>query len=248
MSQTSGRQVATDLIVWRHGLTDYNVAGRVQGQVDICLSETGRMQAAAAARGLAALGPGRIVASPLSRAQETAQALADLTGLPVETCDDLRERSFGAWEGLTREEIEAGWPQEFRRWRAGQDPVGVDVESRADTAARVGGAMARLAEQSCDGPVVLVAHGAAITLGVTWLLGLDPSGWFGLRGLDNCHFARLRQVRRSPGWMLVAWNEAGSLVPGLADAAGGASAPASSQVPTPSPASVRPVAESPFLQ
>lgn len=201
-----------DLVAWRHGLTDDNLAGRVQGQVDIPLNQTGRRQAAAAARGLAQLAPGRIVASPLSRAQATAVALAGLTGLPVETDEDLRERAFGAWEGLTREEIEARWPQEYRRWRAGADPVGVDVETRGATAQRVGGALARLtAQEHGDGPLVVVAHGAAITLGVTWLLGLDPSAWFGLRGLDNCHYARLRPVRRSPGWMLVAWNEAGTV-------------------------------------
>lgn len=245
-------QVAADLIVWRHGLTDYNVAGRVQGQVDISLSQAGRVQAEAAARGLAELRPGRIVASPLARAQATAQALVDLTGTLMETCEDLRERSFGAWEGLTRQEIEAGWPQEFRRWRAGQDPVGVGVETRADTAVRVGSAMARLAGHASGGPVVVVAHGAAITLGVTWLLDLDPSGWFGLRGLDNCHYARLRRVSRRPGWMLVAWNEAGTLAAGRADGGGGAgrgesASRPSSQGPTPQLASVRQVPESPFL-
>lgn len=222
----------TDLILWRHGQTDYNTAGRVQGQVDIPLNDAGRRQAAAAARGLAGLAPSRLVASPLVRAQETAQALAAVTGLGVESVHDLRERSFGSWEGLTREEIEDGWPQEFRRWRSGGDPQGVGVETRAATAARVGGAIAALvgsggetgrragalaAGTAAGGPVVVVAHGAAITLAATWLLGLDPAAWFGLRGLDNCHYARLRQVRRSPGWMLVAWNEAGSLSSAGAD-------------------------------
>lgn len=234
-------------MVWRHGLTDYNAAGRIQGQVDICLSQTGRIQAAAAARGLAELAPSRIVASPLSRAHETAQALAAVTGVPVETCDDLRERSFGAWEGLTREQIEAGWPQEFRRWRGGADPVGVDVETRAHTAARVGAALVNLAGQASDGPVVVVSHGAAITLGVTWLLGLDPSGWFGLRGLDNCHFGRARRVSRQPGWMLVAWNEAGSLRCDRGASAGDMPGRASYPSPTPPLASVRQVPESPVL-
>nr|WP_250649239.1 MULTISPECIES: histidine phosphatase family protein [unclassified Actinomyces] len=198
--------------MWRHGQTDYNAALRVQGQVDVPLNKVGRAQAEAAAPGLAALGPTLLAASPLGRAQETAGALARLTGLGVGSVEGLAERSFGAWEGLSGAEIEAGWPEQHERWRAGQDPEGVGVEPRARVAERVGRALAALAEQAGEGDVVVaVAHGAAITLGASWLLGLDPSAWFGLRGLDNCHHAVLRRSRRAPGWMLVGWNLPGSL-------------------------------------
>ena len=71
----------TRLIVWRHGNTDWNAANRVQGQTDVPLNELGRDQARAAAPLLAALRPDAIVASDLSRAAETAAALAALTGL-----------------------------------------------------------------------------------------------------------------------------------------------------------------------
>ena len=70
------------------------------------------------------------------------------------------------------------------------------------------------------GPVVVVAHGAAITLGTTYLLGLDPGGWFGLRGLDNCHHAVLRSGSRTPGWTLVCWNAGGGQTAGAGGAAG----------------------------
>lgn len=197
-----------DLILWRHGQTDHNLAGRVQGQIDIALNKTGLTQAAQASPALAALEPTRIVSSPLSRARATAQALAQLTGLDVEVDPDLAERSFGTWEGLTGEDIKLGWPREYRVWRAGGDPTGVGVETRAQVAARVGGALERLAAAaSSGGAVVAVAHGAATTLGATHLLGLDPSGWFGLRGMDNCHHAILRRGTRPPGWRLVGWNE-----------------------------------------
>nr|WP_300337538.1 histidine phosphatase family protein [Actinomyces sp.] len=229
----------SELILWRHGLTDYNVAGRVQGQVDICLNETGLAQARAAAPALAVLSPSRIVSSPLERARSTAACLAALTGLPVESDEALVERGFGQWEGLAREEIQARWPDQYARWRAGQDPEGLDVETRAHTAQRVGRALKRLAEQQSAaqgvdgagrtadagqaadagrGPVVVVAHGAAITLGTTYLLGLDPGGWFGLRGLDNCHHAVLRSASRTPGWTLVCWNAGGRQEGGAAGA------------------------------
>ena len=62
----------TDLILWRHGQTDYNLQGRIQGRDDIPLNETGREQARRAADGIAALAPTRIVSSPLTRARATA--------------------------------------------------------------------------------------------------------------------------------------------------------------------------------
>ena len=95
-SEPAGRGM-TELILWRHGQTDHNLVGRVQGQVDIPLNATGLAQAAAAARILASPRPDRIVSSPLSRARTTAQILADLTGLDIEVEADLIERSFGVW-------------------------------------------------------------------------------------------------------------------------------------------------------
>ena len=225
----------TDLVLWRHGETDHNVAGRVQGRVDVPLNATGTAQAVQAARALAALRPSRIVSSPLARARATAQVLAEELGggtaVPVDVVEDLVERSFGAWEGLTRTQIETGWPEAAQVWRAGGDPQGVGVETRAHAAARVGSAIESLMARSggggpapvssCGpagpvegaadqppgtGPVVVVAHGSAITLGATYLLGADPSAWFGLKGLDNAHWAVLRRSGRAPGWMVVSWN------------------------------------------
>lgn len=199
----------TDLVLWRHGQTSCNAQARVQGQVDVPLDETGWAQARQAAALLAALGPARIVSSPLGRAQQTASALAALTGLAVDTEAALTERAFGLWEGLNRKQITQGWPEQYAAWRRGEDPQGVGVEPRAQAARRVGSALAALAAQAEEaegGTVVAVSHGSALSLGVTHLLGLDPSTWFGLRGLDNCHYAVLRQGAREPGWHLVAWN------------------------------------------
>lgn len=200
-----------ELIVWRHGRTDYNAAGRIQGRVDIPLNADGLAQAAAVARSVAELQPTAIVSSPLTRARQTAAALARVTGLDVATDDALTERAFGLWEGLDGRAIEASWPEQYGAWRAGGDPAGVGVETRAETSARVGECLARLSRSAGGGRVVVVAHGAALTLGTTHLLGLDPSGWFGLRGMDNCHYAVLRDSVRPPGWMLAGWNLAGSL-------------------------------------
>lgn len=199
----------TDLILWRHGQTDYNSQQRIQGHADIPLNEAGVAQAELIAPQLAALGPDRIVASPLRRAQATARVLAAHCGLEVGVERDLAERSFGQWEGLTRKEIKAGWPEPYRRWRTGEEPRGVEVEARSDVAARVSAALLRLAEEAeaqGDQRIVVASHGSALTVGTCRLLGLDSSAWFGLRGLENCHYGVLRRSRRAPGWELLGWN------------------------------------------
>ncbi|SDM81746.1 histidine phosphatase family protein [Actinomyces ruminicola] len=199
----------TRLILWRHGQTDYNAGMRVQGRIDIPLNEVGREQARAAAPGLAALDPVRIVSSPLIRARQTAHALAELTGTEVEFDEGLLERSFGRWEGLARADMEAHWPEEYAAWRRGEDPAGVGVETRAATSARVGGTLRRILQETMsaeDRTVVVVSHGSAITLGVSHLLGLDSGSWFGLRSMDNCRHGVLLPGEREPGWMLAEWN------------------------------------------
>src|SRR5699024_8673968 len=109
---------AATVLLWRHGQTDYNSGGRLQGQVDIALNETGQAQAAAAAEVLMRVQPVQIVSSDLSRAHDTARILGQLTGVEVRIDQRLRERSFGQWEGLTHAEIAESWPEQFVEWGA----------------------------------------------------------------------------------------------------------------------------------
>ncbi|HLS49960.1 MAG TPA: histidine phosphatase family protein [Actinomycetaceae bacterium] len=196
------------IVLWRHGRTALNAAGRLQGQSDIDLDDVGRAQAQAAAAALAALVPTKIVSSDLRRARDTASALAEITGVRVEDDPRLRERNFGLWEGLDREEIERGWPTAFAAWRRGREPEGIGADSRRDVAARMHEAiLEHAAGLSGDDVVVVVSHGAAITLALSALLSLDPQSWFGFAGLDNCHWAVLApNPGRSPGWRLTAHN------------------------------------------
>ena len=107
------------LVLWRHGQTDYNLEGRIQGRVDIPLNDIGRDQAASAAPDLVALNPAAIFSSPLERARQTAEVLASAIGLGVHVDNRLAERSFGRWEGLSRAQIEERWPEQFDVWRSG---------------------------------------------------------------------------------------------------------------------------------
>lgn len=116
---------------------------------------------------------------------------------------DLRERGGGEWEGLTRDEIRAGWPVEYEAWEA---PGGEDVGHVAD---RVADAIGRWAARlDDDGLLVVASHGAALRLGICRLLGLPQELWSALGGLGNCSWSVLEEGRR--GWRLLEHN-AGTL-------------------------------------
>lgn len=198
------------VVFLRHGRTEYNAIGRLQGQVDIPLDEVGLWQAQHGSEALAkVLRPARVIASDLVRARVTAEHYAAAVGASVVVEPLVRERGFGLWEGLTREEIEESWPQEFSLWRRGLEPEGVEVESRVAVAERVAQAVelhgSDLGERDT---LVVVAHGAAITLGLTALLGLDPETWRGLTGLHNVHWSHLERSHAgsTTRWRLSAHN------------------------------------------
>mgnify|MGYP001815283382 CR=1 FL=1 len=199
---------ARTVLLWRHGLTEYNLTGRMQGQVDIPLGISGLAHAARAAAALTEHRPTAIVSSDLSRALTTAEMLGDLTSLDVRSDARLRERSFGRFEGLTREEIDERWPAELAAWRRGEDVAAVGIEPRAAVAERVAECVTEAAAGlDREDVLVVVGHGAAIAAGVTRLMGLPPEGWFGLSSMDNCHWARLRaNAPRHPEWLLAAYN------------------------------------------
>ncbi|MCC6719943.1 MAG: histidine phosphatase family protein [Acetobacteraceae bacterium] len=134
----------------RHGETDWNARGLSQGNVDIPLNATGIAQAQAAAPLLVGRGIASIVASPLSRAHDTARAAAEVLGLPVELDEGLRETSFGAQEGQPM----VDW---FADWVDGTYTP-PDAESFAMLRARALAAVNRALTR--PGLVLVVAHGA----------------------------------------------------------------------------------------
>ncbi|GMA30879.1 histidine phosphatase family protein [Litorihabitans aurantiacus] len=198
---------AGTVVLLRHGQTDYNVAMRLQGQTDIPLNETGRAQAAEAASVVAGLSPTAIVASDLSRAADTAAAVADLLELPVTTDPRLRERDFGEWEGLHGDVIAERWPDDYALWRGGGHPESVGAERRGEVGVRFAAGVADAASAlSSDDTLLVVAHGACIAAGITAMLGLDADDWGGISGLGNCHWSVLTATEREPGWRLGAHN------------------------------------------
>jgi probable phosphoglycerate mutase len=164
------------LLVVRHGETDWNVASRWQGQADIPLNDRGRAQAHALAARFRGHVVGDIVSSDLSRARETAHILASELGLKDVRFDvRLRERSFGCFEGLTRDECESKHPSEWRAWREDHTaPPG--GESAETLLARVSSAFDRAALQLTrdDVPALIVTHGGVIRAIVSAATGTRP--------------------------------------------------------------------------
>jgi len=152
------------LLLIRHGESTWNAARRWQGHADPPLSETGRGQARRAGTRLAALDGdatiGTVWSSDLRRARETAELIAEGLGLEPRVHAGVKERTAGPWEGLTREEIERGWPGYLsRRLR----PQG--FESDADLAERVIPALTEIANLVAGeghGVPAIVTHGGVI--------------------------------------------------------------------------------------
>src|SRR5687768_8562436 len=141
----------TTLLLARHGETDWNRELRIQGSSDIALNELGRQQASALAQELADVPLDAIYSSDLSRARETAEAVAATHELQVRLDPRLRERAFGSWEGLTREDI-AELPDRSRH----------DGESDDEVRERVLEAVQAIADAHPGEQVLVVAHGGAL--------------------------------------------------------------------------------------
>jgi broad specificity phosphatase PhoE/ribonuclease HI len=156
--------VTTVTHLLRHGRTEHTPERRFSGSSDVPLSELGRAEAAAAARHLAGRGIDVIVSSPLQRTRQTAEAAAEVLGVPVEVDGDLREMDFGAWEGLTADEAQSKSPLAFRRWSGALDVRPPSGESVADVSTRVARARTRVLERHAGKTVLLVSHMMPIKL------------------------------------------------------------------------------------
>lgn len=155
---------ATRIIAVRHGETAWNVAARIQGQLDVGLNDTGRWQARRVGEALAAESISTVYTSDLGRAHETAQSIGAATGVPVVPDPGLRERCFGLFEGKTFTEIEETWPDQAHNWRKRipewQPPEG--GESLIQLRERVTRTVQALALRHPGEQIVVVAHGGVL--------------------------------------------------------------------------------------
>ncbi len=163
------------VLLVRHGETDWNVAGKIQGASDIPLNAAGRSQAEALAGKIAAGGmrPGIIYSSPLKRALETARIAGRTLGVEVIAAPELTELSFGCWEGCSWDEVGERWPGQFEAYAADRrnyaPPGG---ESYADMLRRAKPFVDAL-RRAPGGEALCVCHSAVIRGLISEELGLS---------------------------------------------------------------------------
>ena len=163
----------TDLYLIRHGRTAWNDDDRLQGWADEPLNALGLQQAAALGAWLHAVAFAAIYTSPLLRARQTAECLAQPHGLPPRLDDRLRERNVGDWTGLTLDQAQALAPERFDGdWRQAGAPGG---EGQAALTARVAAALDSILAANPEGTVAVVSHGGALSAGLAHLLGIPAS-------------------------------------------------------------------------
>ncbi|HXZ05823.1 MAG TPA: alpha-ribazole phosphatase [Ktedonobacteraceae bacterium] len=180
------------LIVVRHGETSYNAQRRFTGQSDVPLNSMGERQTAALMKSLATEQLDAIVTSDLERARITAKAIALDHGLPVHEDLDLRELSFGEWEGYTYDEVLARDAALASLWRTDPTeyapPGGETVAQLRDRCAR---ALHRWQTQYPEASVLWVTHGGLIGILLCHVLGIDLKRRWQFRH-DNASVSEIR--------------------------------------------------------
>ncbi|MDR1134023.1 MAG: histidine phosphatase family protein [Synergistaceae bacterium] len=174
----------------RHGETDWNREFRYQGGSDIALNENGRSQARKTGLRLSRVSPRAVFSSPLLRAYRTAEAIMreNAASVPIGAMDDLREISFGEWEGLTASEIAERHASDYDAWRENpfsSSPTGGEsfesVRLRSARAAEAVKSAARPGET-----ILAVAHGVVLRALAASLMGVDDLRPMWRMRFDNC--------------------------------------------------------------
>jgi broad specificity phosphatase PhoE len=157
------------LLLVRHGQSEWNAAGLLQGQTpDVPLTELGHAQAAAAARDVAPLRPGALISSDLLRAVQSAEYCARATGLPIRTTPALREQGYGRLEGRPSRELWDVVDWTDPHWAA------EGGESLAELHGRVAAYLDALCAEPPAEVIALVTHGDTIRAAQAVAAGLGP--------------------------------------------------------------------------
>jgi probable phosphoglycerate mutase len=162
----------TRILLVRHGETDWNATGRLQGQSDTPLNATGHEQARRAAQRLVSEPVRALYSSDLARAFQTATIIGQTLGLAVVTSPHWRERQYGVWEGLTAAEIQGRYPEEFAAWRArSPDFAPPQGETRSQLLSRALAELQTIALRHVGETAVVVTHGGLCYVLISHFLG-----------------------------------------------------------------------------
>ncbi len=175
----------TEIILARHGETEWNVAEVFRGRIDIELNETGIKQAELLAEYLTDLKLDAIYSSPLKRALTTAEIIASYHKLDVEITPGLIDLDYGKWQGLPHQEVIDKYKELYTEWIDSPDKVKIPAgESLNDVRQRAIGVVDSVIAKY-EGTVVLVSHRVVNKVLICALLGLDNSHFWNIRQ-DTC--------------------------------------------------------------
>ncbi len=166
----------TSIYLVRHGQTAWNKEEIFRGRTDVSLDETGLKQAELAGGYFKGIEIHRIYSSPLSRAWQTAQKIAQFQNLKVEPLEGIVDMSFGNWEGHPHEEIREMDSKTYRQWVELPHQVRLPGgESLDDVRARAMSALEEVIQKCLEKTLVLVSHRVVCKVLICAILGLDNS-------------------------------------------------------------------------
>ena len=174
-----------EIVLARHGETEWNVGEIFRGRIDVELNETGKKQAQLLAEYLRNKKIEAVYSSPLKRALGTAETIADRHQLKVEITPGLIDLDFGEWQGLSHQEVKDKYKEIYAEW--GNSPHLVTMpggESLNDVRKR-GIAVVNEVTAKYEGTVILVSHRVVNKVLICALLGLDNSHFWNIRQ-DTC--------------------------------------------------------------
>ncbi len=187
MTMTAGTGPMTAILLIRHGQTVWNKDALFRGRADIPLDETGLRQAQALATALQHEDIARVISSPLSRALQTATAIADAHSLTVATDEAFIDLDFGDWQGLQAAEVQKRYPEPYALWRSRPRdihfPRGECLDEVAD---RSFTALTRLVASHAGETVALVAHRVINKVLICRILGLDTNHFWQIKQDTVC--------------------------------------------------------------
>lgn len=191
---------ALRLHVTRNSGTRWTAERRFTGWRDVPLSPEGQARAEAVGQALSAATVAAVYASPLERARASAEVIAKPHRLEVGIEPDFREMAFGAWEGLTRDDVAARFPEAYERWRAAPHRLVLPGGERlTDVALRVTNAIDELIGTHTGETVVLVSHAIVLRLIVLQALGLGPERLWTV----DASPAGITEIEYEPGWATI---------------------------------------------
>ena len=170
-----------ELVLVRHGETDWNVAEVFRGRADVALNATGLKQAELLGEYLSREKILAVYASPLQRARQTAQPIAEHHGLKVNLAPGLEDFDYGAWQGLSHQEVKDKYPELYNLWHGHPERVKIPGGENLSEVRERALPVVTEVTQKFKGTVVLVSHRVVNKVLICALLGLDNSHFWNVR-------------------------------------------------------------------